>query len=433
MPGKEVRTNRHSKRILVGRLKGHLRARRITSLLVFIAFCAIVWPGTNTTQAQNPVAEFHKILREKAAFDESDFAALEQGQTVVKLHPVQDKREVAVCGVISLQAPGELFLQSFREGMAQKSNPSILEIGLFSSPPTLDDLQTLTIDNRDLEDLKECVVGDCQLKLSAMMIERFHKEVNWEAPDYRIQATQLLKLMLLDYVRDYLARGDAALIEYNDKPKEVRLAEEQRALMAAPSYVNDVLAEFPQQLKGLPRPELLIVENAFVWSKVKFGLKPVIAINHIVIYKREQETGPQILIASKQIYANHYIDSSLALTAYVSIPGASPGSYLFYENRSRADGLEGLFGKIKRRIVENRAVDSLKAILENKKVKLNALASSQTESAPPAEAEPSWTRWTFSGVRLFFWLFLIIAFIALLALRAYNWEGGINGGARHSN
>ena len=390
---------------------------RLNCLLGFVAVCAIMWLGTNAGLAQRSVAEFHKILREKAAFDETDFAALEQGQTVVRLLPVQDKREVAVCGLVSLQVPAEVFLQSFRESMARKSNPAILEIGSFSSTPTLDDLQTLTIEDRDLEDLKECVVGDCELKLSAAMIERFHKEVDWQAPDYRIQATQLLKIMLLDYVRDYLARGDVALIEYNDKPKEVRLAEEQRALMAASSSINNVLPEFPQHLKGFPKSEISVVENAIVWSKIKFGLKPVIAINHIMVYKREQETGPQILVASKQIYANHYFDSSLALTAFVNIPGASPGSYLFYENRSRADGLEGAFSKIKRGIVENKAVDGLKTILESSKANLTARALSRTESASPQNEERSWRRWTVGGVHLFLWLFLITAFIALFTHR----------------
>ena len=167
-------------------------------------------------------------------------AALQQGQTVVKLLPVKDKREVAVSGLVNVQVPAEVFLQSFRESMSRKSNPAILEIGSFSSQPTLDDLKGLTIENRDIEDLKKCVVGDCQLKLSATMIERFHKEVDWEAPDYRNQATQLLKVMLLDYVRDYLARGDVALIEYHDKANEVRLAEEQHALIAASGYINKV-------------------------------------------------------------------------------------------------------------------------------------------------------------------------------------------------
>ncbi|MDQ6651765.1 MAG: hypothetical protein M3Y84_03375 [Acidobacteriota bacterium] len=403
--------------------------KRSSSPLIFITFCAIVGLGTSTALAQDSVADFHKILREKAAFDETAFAALQEGQTVVRLLPVQDKREVAVCGLVGLEVPSEMFLQSFRESMARKNNPAVLEIGSFSSTPTLDDLRDLTIENGDFEDLKECVVGDCRLKLSARMIERFQKEVNWQAPDYRIQATQLLKRMLLDYVRDYQARGDVALIEYNDKPKEVRLADEQHALMNASGYVNNFLTKSPQYLKSQPTSELRIVENAIVWSKVKFGLKPVLAINHIMIYKREQETGPQILIASKQIYANHYFDSSLALTAYVNIPGANPASYLFYENRSRADGLQGAFSTIKRGVVEGKAVNSLKTILESSRMNLNAFALSRTESAMPADRERGWRGWRVGGLHLFAWLSLITAFAALFSLGNYGWKRRIIGGA----
>ena len=396
-------------------------------LLLFISFCSIVCLGTSATLAQHSVAEFHKILREKAAFDEIDFAALEQGQTVVSLLPAKDKREVAVCGLVSLQVPADVFLQSFRESMTRRSSPAILEIGRFSSMPTLDDLQSLTIENRDIDDMRECVVGDCNLKLSAMMIERFRNEMDWEAPDYRIRATQLLKLMLLDYLRDYLARGDVALIEYVDKSKGVRLAEEQRALMAASIYINDVLPEFPQNLKGFPKSEISIVENAIVWSKIRFGLKPVIAINHIIVYKREQETGPQVLVASKQIYANHYFDSSLALTAVGNIPGASPGSYLFYENRSRTDGLEGAFSKIKRSIVEDRAVDGLKTILESLKANLNAVALSRTESGSLPDEERRSRGWKLRRFNLLLWLLLITSLVALFTLRTYNWKRGVSG------
>ncbi len=83
----------------------------------------------------------------------------------------------------------------------------------------------------------------------------------------------------------------------------------------------------------------------------------MIAINHISIYKRDSDVGPQVLVASKQIYANHYFNAFLALTAFVNVPGATNGSYLVYENRSRADGLEGPFGKIKRGVVEKKALE----------------------------------------------------------------------------
>jgi hypothetical protein len=426
---KNVQLRRHFSTLAVRSLdKNQHMPSRIKGLLVFIAFCAIVWLGTNTGLAQSSVAQFQRILREKATFDETEFAAVKQGQTVVKLLPVLDKREVAVCGLVSLQAPAEEFLQSFRENMTRKNNPAVLEIGSFSNLPTLDDLQALTIETRDIEDLKECVVGDCQLKLSAAMIERFRKEVNWQTPDYQLRATQLLKQLLLDYVQDYLARGDSALIEYNDKPKGVRLAEEQRSLMAASGYVNDVHTDLPQYLKGFPRPGLRLVENAIVWSKIKFGLKPVIAINHIMIYKREQGPGLQVLIASKQIYANHYFNSSLALTAFVNIPGASPESYLVYENRSRADGLEGAFSKFKRRIVEKKAVNGLKAILEQSQANLNARELSQTESAPASHREARWKRWKVGGAYLVL-LILITAFVALFVLGNIDWKSDISGGA----
>ena len=395
---------------------------RTSKLLGFTALCAVVSFSTNLALAEGSVAEFHKILRERLAFNDMDNAALEHGETVVKLLPAKDKREVAVSGLVRVRVPAEVFLQSFRESMVRKSNAAILEIGSFSNQPTVADLNGLTIENRDLEDLKKCVVGACRLKLSAVMIERFQKEVDWEASDYAHQATQLLKVMLVDYVRGYLARGDAALIEYSDQGKTVRLAEEQKALRAGSNYVYELLAKASPSIKTRPEPQLAEVENAIVWSKMKFGLKPVIAINHITIYKNENAGGQQILISSKQIYANHYFDSSLALTAFVSIPGASAESYLFYENRSRADGLDGVFGGIKRGIVEGKAVDSLKTILEQSRLNLNARSLTQAESASVAPAGRSWKRWTASRINRFVGLFMILAFVSLLALINYNWK-----------
>jgi len=150
-------------------------------LLIFFGICTLVSLSATNCQAQNSVAEFHKALSDRASFTDTDFHALTQGQPVVKLLPARDKREVVVAGLTPLQAPAELFLQSFRESMTRKSNPAILEIGSFSSQPTIDDLQLLTFEDRDLEDLRECVVGDCRLKLSASMINRLNNEVAWGA------------------------------------------------------------------------------------------------------------------------------------------------------------------------------------------------------------------------------------------------------------
>lgn len=398
-----------------------------TRLLFFIVCSALILLRTNNCPAQTTFTEFQKAFADKASFTQTDFLTLSQNQPIVKLLPARDKREVVVAGLVPTQAPAEVFLQSFRENMTRRNNPAILEIGSFSTTPTIDDLQQLTFEDRDLEDLRDCVVGDCQLKLSAPMIERLHKEVDWNAPDYRAKATQVLKLMLLDYVRDYLTRGDAALIEYHDKQSEVRLAEEQRDLMAALGHI--VLADLPQSFKGLSNPELLLVEHALVWSKIKFGFKPVIAINHISIYKRAGNSGPQILIASKQIYANHYFDSSLALTAFLSAPGATPAAYLFYENRSRADGLGGVFSNLKRSVIEKRALNSVKAILHQSQLSLEARALNADEPLATADDAWNWRRWKVGRVQIFLLSLCFIALLVMVGRRGYNWKGGMTGTA----
>ena len=163
-----------------------------------------------------------------------------------------------------------------------------------------------------------------------------------------------------------------------------------------------------------------VVENAIVWSKIKFGLKPVIAINHILIYKQEQTTSPQILVVSKQIYANHYFDSSIALTAFGNNPNQGNESYLFYENRSRVDGLAGLFGKIKREVIENQAVNNLQTILEKSKASLSARMSGQPEAISALNAQPNSRRWTAGVIKVLLWIFLISAFITLLVPRMYD-------------
>lgn len=368
----------------------------------------LVCVGATTALAQTSLAEFHRVLREKAAFEEHDFAALQLHQPVVRLAPTSDKREVAVTGLVNINASAEDFLRSYRDSMMRKSNAAILEIGSFGPEPALADLEGLTLETADIDDLRECIAGDCQIKLSAPMIERFRREIDWAAPDYQLRVTNLFKEMLVAYIKDYRTHGEAALIEYNDKRDSISLANEQRALNSATGYVNSFLAG--------TKSDLQLIEEALVWSKIKFGLKPVIAVNHVSIYKRNSDVGPQVLVASNQIYANHYFNAFLALTAFVNVPGATNGSYLVYENRSRADGLEGPFGKIKRGVVEKKALEGLRGIIAQSKASLEGPALTATTAEFTAPHSDGWGHRLFGGIRPLLWLLVLSALIALLVL-----------------
>ncbi|HEV7747280.1 MAG TPA: hypothetical protein VGO56_19950 [Pyrinomonadaceae bacterium] len=396
---------------------GKSRGRAYTSVGIFIVSIAVLLLCAPSRFAQHS-APLATAFLGGTELEAAEFTALKQGEPIIRLLPVSDSREIAVYGLVGVHVPSQMFLQSFRDSLTSRSNSAILEIGRFSNAPTIDDLRTLTMESRDIEDLKQCVVGDCQLKLSASMIERFRKEVDWRAPDYASQANQLFKVMLLEYVQNYLRAGDRALIEYGDKPGEVRLADEQRSLFEASRSFDNVLPQSPKGVKNISGPELSLVEDAIVWSKIKFGLKPVLAINHVLIYQRAQEVGPQILIASSQIYANHYFDSSLALTTFIRNPGPGHESYLVYENRSRVDGLGGMFGKLKRGIIEREAVASLKTILQQTRINLSATAQSPDGGNSPLP-ERRWRRWKIGGIHIFFW-FSWITIIVALALLTYQ-------------
>jgi len=361
--------------------------------------------AASTTLAQASMAEFQQVLREKASIEERDLAALQLNQPVVRLVPTSNKREVAVTGLVNINTSAEDFLRSYRDSMLQKSNAAILQIGRFGPEPALADMAGLSLEAKDIEDLKECVAGACQVKLSAPMIERFRKEIDWAAPDYQLRATNLFKEMLVAYIKDYRARGEAALIEYSDKRDRVSLANEQRELRSAGGYINSVLADTKSGLQ--------LIEETLVWSKMKFGLKPVIAVNHISIYKRDSGVGPQVLVASKQIYANHYFNAFHALTAFVNVPGAT---YVVYENRSRADGLEGPFGKIKRGVVEKKALEGLRGIIAQSKASLEGPTLTASTDEFSARSSDGWGHRLFGGIRPLLWLLVLSAIIALLVL-----------------
>lgn len=87
----------------------------------FVAICILFWFGAVTSLGQTSVRELRNVLRDQAAFTTDDFLAIERGEIVVRLLPVTDEREVAVCGVVRTQAPSDVSLRAFRMSMTQLS------------------------------------------------------------------------------------------------------------------------------------------------------------------------------------------------------------------------------------------------------------------------------------------------------------------------
>src|SRR6185369_14020379 len=107
---------------------------------------------------------------------------------------------IAVAGGVRVHAPKARLLERVRDITRFKRGPEILQIGRFSSPPSLQDLDGLTVD-KDTFDPGSCRVGDCNVRLSADLIRRFQRDVDARAPDAQARASAWFKEMLLENVR----------------------------------------------------------------------------------------------------------------------------------------------------------------------------------------------------------------------------------------
>lgn len=355
---------------------------RIPLLLKAVIFAAWALTCAAPTPQPTPAEEFRDLLLKSSSFTPDELSALERGEVVVKLLPVTDKREVAFCGVARLQGDPAALLAAFEGSLTQSNNRVILGGGKLSTPPSPEDLKSLWLDKRDVDEIKRCAAGDCNVKLSAPMIARLKEGVDWGAPDYGLRATRLYRQLLSDYARDYLARGDEALVEYDGRAGESSPAEEQRTLLDSLPYVGDSAPEFAAYLRSFPRLELPGVENTLHWSKINFGFKPIVVVAHTATYTRVRGDAAQILVATKQLYANHYLDSSLSLTLLFGAPasGGTSDTYLLYVNRSRVDMLDGLMGGVKRLVIESRVTDGLRTVLQQTKLSVETRAANRLDS-----------------------------------------------------
>ena len=273
---------------------------------------------------------------------------------------------MAALGAIRINVPRDAFLSRYRDIENFKRGPEILEIGRFSSPPTLSDLGPLTLTRQDV-DLHDCRVADCDIRLPAQVIVRFQKEIDWKRADADGHAAALFKEVLLEHVRAYVFGEPGRMTEYDDDKRIVRPVEDFAGLMKNSPYVGSFVPGLSEHLLHYPSQPLPGAEDFLYWSKEKFGLTPFVTVTQVTIARVGSTNS---VIASKDVYSSRYFDASLTLTVASDAARTPSAFYLVYVNRSRASALKGTLAGLRRAIVERRVKSGLEEQLRNLKVRL---------------------------------------------------------------
>jgi hypothetical protein len=314
------------------------------------------------------------------AFTPDEKAAIEKGEVVVRSLDSKEKLEIATIGILRIDGLPPMSMEQFRDSLSQRTSDSRKGGGRFGEPPTEADVADLELDADTIAQLKKCAIGKCDLNLSAEMITRFQREIDWTSPRAEADATRLLKEMIVGYVQGYLERGDDSLGGYDNRRKPIDLAAAHRSLLATSPLISDLAPELIEYMQNFPRGGLENSVSNLHWSIVDFGLKPSITISHAVAYTQVRGGHDQHIVASKQIYSSRYLDSSLTFTALLRVESDKGiDTYLVFLDRSRSDALDGPLGKFARRIVRNEAANRIGSLLDKAHVRLLAM------NRPPAQ------------------------------------------------
>lgn len=304
---------------------------------------------------------------------QGQISSLRNGQPVALSLPSRSPAEIIVFGAIYINALPESYVDFAGDFGRLSKEPGFLAIREFSSPPQLSDLQGFGLDSEDIQALKSCKPGDCQIQLPGNVMDELHSTINWSGSDVDRQVNQFLQRQTLRRLQEYQRQGDNILgAVYNDKRQPTTRAEQFKYILSYNKVYPQSVPGFYQYLLSYPGSTPSNISNSFYWDSVKFGLKPTLRVVHVVTMKGVNASEPAYVIAEKQLYASHYFETALDLTFCFSSSGdpTKPGFYLVQILGSEQAGLSGLKGSMVRRIAVGKTVSSLQQSLVQTKTTL---------------------------------------------------------------
>lgn len=309
----------------------------------------------------------------KAGYSADELAALERGEAVTrvlekKMVGANDTAEVAVAGAIRVDVPRQVFIDAVKNIKGFR-NSSHLKMGLIQIPPQASDFAGVVIPEDDVKDLEKCKPGNCALKLVGEGLEELQSRINWKSPDHGEQVNRFARERLLLVTTNYVKQGTKAFKLLEDKKTSVSLDEQFRQLLENTPNLIAFYPEMATYLRDYPNATLASSQDVLFWTLKDFGLKPTVAITHVVGYV--PEGTEDAVVAWKQVYASHYFNGGLSITTYAKDGDAS---YLLQLDRVRADSLGGMFGGVKQGKMAGAMKDDLDKFLRETRTSLQAAA-----------------------------------------------------------
>jgi len=329
----------------------------VSAIAVVILLTPMAFPVLATSSPIDPFAFFEPSVTITA----DDRSRMDAGDPIAHVIASKDP-EVGVWAAVAVNIDGDRLVSWMHRIEELKKSTYVLAIGRFSDPPRLDDLADLSLDEEDASDLADCRPAHCDFKVSAAEMTALQ-----HAAEQPGDLQQRFRQIVLDRVNAYLSGGRIG--PYADTDSEVWPGQEFDRLLDH-SFLIKRASSFAESLRGEHRASTPGVESFLYWSKERLGGKPIISVTDIRILRGANDPSrPDVVVAGKQIFATHYVNASLGVTALVR---GEPGRYLVYVNRSRLDLLHGTFAGIARWLMQRRLKAEAGTVLQGLRRRLES-------------------------------------------------------------
>ena len=312
----------------------------------------------------HPFAFFEPTVRVSAV----ERSALDAGEVVARVLP-SDDGQIAFFAAARLTAGPGALIEWTRAIDKLKSGPMVLAVGRFSDTIADDDLDALSLEKGEIDALQRWRGTSCDFKLAASEIAQMQEALRLAGANWREAAEREFRRILIARVRLHRDRGLLALPRYADHGGRMSVGEAFSAMTARSPFLTQAIPDVINALVTPPRLPVPARDAFYYWSRERFGKgKTVVTITYVRLLRSEKV--PQAITVSTQLYASHYIDGALSVTAVACEPRAS--CYLAYVNRTRVDLLGGLFGGLRRALIEGRIESDGPALLREVRRRLES-------------------------------------------------------------
>ena len=342
--------------------------RIIVATIVFLAL------GCSLVCAQPQPTTFFK---NRIGLTDAEIQQIGQGQVVTKILDTGTKYGMLVFGAVYVNAPAPKFAAAYRNVnnfLKDKVYISVQEFSQGGKPPTIADFARLELPKKDVDELKGCKPGDCEVQIFDKATA-LQSKINWNSPDRYTQANQLVRERLVQSMTQYLSGGLKSFGDYRDRENPLNLYQATKDMVDRSFFIpKDKMPGIYSHVVEYPQGKMAGADDFFYWQIMDFGQGPTLRVDHVTIFPGTY--GPiQSVLADKQLYASRYIRLSLQMFYCVQDtqnPG-KPGFYLIEMNDSQLPDFGGLKLSVVRKIATSKSVEGtnntlglFKRILEGK-------------------------------------------------------------------